>query len=80
MEIGLAAAITRTDHHVIALVELVQQRADVAGTVLERLDDPTTSADDGPLSEDDDEAVTGAIAIALDVNEADTPPADTPAA
>ncbi|MCE1250702.1 MAG: RNB domain-containing ribonuclease [Comamonadaceae bacterium] len=53
---------------------------EIAGTVLERLDDPTTSADDGPLSEDDDEAVTGAIAIALDVNEADTPPADTPAA
>ena len=53
---------------------------EIAGTVLERLDDPTTSADDGPLGEDDDEAVTGAIAIALDVNEADTPPADTPAA
>jgi len=44
---------------------------EVAGTVLERLDDPATSADDGALGEDDEEAVTGAIAIAVDVNEAD---------
>ena len=41
------------------------------GTVTERLDDPTDPSDDGPVDEDDDDsAVAGPIAIAVDVNEA----------
>jgi len=51
---------------------------EVFGTVVERLDDPNTHDDDGPLDEDDEEAVTGAIAIAMDVNEAPSPESPAP--
>ena len=46
---------------------------DLHGTVIERLDDPDDTSDDGPVEDaEDDEAVAGPIAIAVDVNEADT--------
>ena len=42
----------------------------IHGTVIERLDDPQDSSDDGPVEDaEDDEAVAGPIAIAVDVNE-----------
>jgi exoribonuclease-2 len=42
----------------------------VHGTLIERLDDPQDSSDDGPVDDaEDDEAVAGPIAIAVDVNE-----------
>ncbi|MFT4242115.1 MAG: RNB domain-containing ribonuclease [Acidovorax sp.] len=50
---------------------------DIHGTVAERLDDPADAGDDGPV-DDDDEAVAGPIAIAVDVNEAEPASADNP--
>ena len=55
---------------------------DIHGTVIERLDDPLDSSDDAPLddaAEDEDDVAAGPIAIAVDVNEADSTSADTPA-
>ena len=55
---------------------------DLHGTVLERLDDPADTSDDGPVddTEDaDDDAVAGPIAIAVDVSEAEPAAADNPA-
>ena len=58
----------------VKLGEVDEITLDLHGTVLERLDDPTDASDDAPLEDDgDDEAVAGPIAIAVDVNEADTP-------
>ena len=52
----------------VKLGEIDEIALDVSGTVLERLDSP---AQDAPAEEeDDDEAVAGPIAIAVDVNEA----------
>ncbi len=44
---------------------------DVHGTLIERLDNPADSSDDGPVddAEDDDTMQAGPIAIAVDVNE-----------
>ncbi|RYF22422.1 MAG: RNB domain-containing ribonuclease [Comamonadaceae bacterium] len=56
----------------VKLGEIDEITLDVSGTVLERLDDPQDASDDGPVDEaegDDDEAVAGPIAIAVDVNE-----------
>ena len=51
---------------------------DIHGTVIERLDDPADTSDDGPVDDaEDDDTVAGPIAIAVDVNEA---PADATAA
>ncbi len=58
----------------VKLGEVDEITLDLHGTVLERLDDPADASDDAPLEDDgDDEAVAGPIAIAVDVNEADTP-------
>ena len=56
----------------VKLGEIDEITLDVSGTVLERLDDPQDTSDDGPIDEaegDDEEAVAGPIAIAVDVNE-----------
>ncbi|KAB2888794.1 MAG: RNB domain-containing ribonuclease, partial [Burkholderiaceae bacterium] len=56
----------------VKLGEIDEITLDVNGTVLERLDDPADTSDDGPVQdEDDEEAVAGPIAIAVDVNEAE---------
>jgi exoribonuclease-2 len=51
---------------------------DLHGTVLARLDDPLDPSDDGPVDDEgaEDEAVAGPIAIAVDVNEAESPAAE----
>jgi exoribonuclease-2 len=55
---------------------------DIHGTVIERLDDPADTSDDGPVddAEEEDDTVAGPIAIAVDVNEApaDATPAPAP--
>ncbi|WP_422843903.1 ribonuclease catalytic domain-containing protein [Acidovorax sp. M2(2025)] len=62
----------------VKLGEVDEITLDIHGTVIERLDDPADTSDDGPVddAEDDDDAVAGPIAIAVDVNEA---PADAAA-
>ena len=52
----------------VKLGEIDEIALDVSGTVLERLDSPVQDTADE--EEDDDEAVAGPIAIAVDVNEA----------
>ena len=55
---------------------------DIHGTVVARLDDPQDPSDDAPLDAEDDgdgaEVTAGPIAIAVDVNEADSPDNPTP--
>jgi len=54
----------------VRLGEVDEITLDVHGTLVERLDDPQDSSDDGPVEDaEDDEAVAGPIAIAVDVNE-----------
>ncbi|GKT17936.1 RNB domain-containing ribonuclease [Acidovorax sp. SUPP2522] len=57
----------------VKLGEIDEITLDVNGTVLERLDSPADSAEAAPqgdeAGEDDEEAVAGPIAIAVDVNE-----------
>ena len=62
----------------VKLGEIDEITLDIHGTVTERLDDPQDPSDDAPLddSADDDEDVAGPIAIAVDVNESDSPRAD----
>ncbi|MDA8444485.1 ribonuclease catalytic domain-containing protein [Paracidovorax valerianellae] len=59
----------------VKLGEIDEITLDVNGTVLERLDSPADSAEAAPqgdeAGEDDEEAVAGPIAIAVDVNEAE---------
>lgn len=65
----------------VKLGEIDEITLDVNGTVLERLDDPADTSDDGPVpeeGEEDEEAVAGPIAIAVDVNEAPTPDNQAP--
>ena len=58
----------------VKLGEVDEITLDIHGTVIERLDDPADTSDDGPVDEaEDDDTVAGPIAIAVDVNEA---PAD----
>ena len=64
----------------VKLGEIDEITLDVSGTVLERLDDPADTSDDGPVQdEDDEEAVAGPIAIAVDVNEAESASPDNQA-
>jgi len=56
----------------VRLGEVDEITLDVHGALIERLDDPQDSRDDGPVEDtEDDEAVAGPIAIAVDVNEAE---------
>jgi len=58
----------RGAHVRVRLGEIDEIALDVSGTLIERLD---SDGDDGPVDEDDDDsAVAGPIAIAVDVNEA----------
>ena len=50
----------------------------VTGTVLERLDDSQAHQADVETPEDEEEAVAGPIAIAVDMNDAEAPAADKP--
>ncbi len=64
----------------VKLGEVDEITLDIHGTVIERLDDPADTSDDGPVEDseaEDDDSVAGPIAIAVDVNEA---PAESPAA
>ena len=62
----------------VKLGEVDEITLDIHGTVIERLDDPADTSDDGPVDDaEDDDTVAGPIAIAVDVNEA---PADATAA
>jgi exoribonuclease-2 len=68
----------------VKLGEVDEISLDLHGTVLERLDDPMDTSDDGPVDdeggEDDDSAVAGPLAIAVDVNEPEAgAAADNPA-
>ncbi len=68
----------------VKLGEVDEITLDLHGTVLERLDDPLDTSDDGPVDdeggEDDDSAVAGPLAIAVDVNEPEAgAAADNPA-
>ena len=64
----------------VKLGEVDEITLDLHGTVIERLDDPDDSSDDGPVEDsEDDEAVAGPIAIAVDVNEAETASPENPA-
>lgn len=56
---------------------------DIHGTITARLDDPQDPSDDAPLDDEDSEdtsTVAGPIAIAVDLNDTDSPPDPTPAA
>ena len=64
----------------VKLGEVDEITLDLHGTVIERLDDPDDTSDDGPVEDaEDDEAVAGPIAIAVDVNEAETASPENPA-
>jgi len=66
----------------VKLGEVDEITLDLHGTVLERLDDPLDTSDDGPVDdesdedgEDGDSAVAGPIAIAVDMNDTEAAPA-----
>ena len=67
----------RGAHVRVRLGEIDEIALDVSGTLIERLDSDAAAADDG--AEDDEEAVAGPIAIAVDMNETDGTPAADPA-
>ncbi|MBJ2163087.1 RNB domain-containing ribonuclease [Acidovorax sp. IB03] len=58
----------------VRLGEVDEITLDIHGTVVERLDDPNDASDDAVVEDegDEDAAVAGPIAIAVDVNEADS--------
>ncbi|QXW19038.1 RNB domain-containing ribonuclease [Comamonas aquatica] len=63
----------------VKLGDIDEITLDIHGTVTERLDDPDDASDDAPLddaADDEEEGVAGPIAIAVDVNEADSTSAD----
>ena len=52
---------------------------DLHGTVIERLDDPDDTSDDGPVDDtDEDDTSAGPIAIAVDVTEVEPVSTDNP--
>jgi exoribonuclease-2 len=64
----------------VRLGEIDEIALDVSGTVLERLDTPKADAgadEDG--AEDEEEMVAGPIAIAVDLNDSEAAPENTPA-
>ncbi|WFF82183.1 ribonuclease catalytic domain-containing protein [Delftia tsuruhatensis] len=67
----------RGAHVRVRLGEIDEIALDVSGTLIERLDSDAAAADDG--AEDDEEAVAGPIAIAVDMNETDGTSAADPA-
>ncbi|KFJ10171.1 RNB domain protein [Delftia acidovorans] len=71
----------RGAHVRVRLGEIDEIALDVSGTLIERLDGDAAAAADGneDSAEDDEEAVAGPIAIAVDMNETDGTPAADPA-
>jgi exoribonuclease-2 len=69
-----AQGLTRGARLRVKLGDIDEISLDVSGTVIERLDAPPTPGDD--VEEDEEEAAAGPIAIAVDVNEAETVPGD----
>ena len=71
----------RGAHVRVRLGEIDEIALDVSGTLIERLDGDAAAAADGAedSAEDDEEAVAGPIAIAVDMNETDGTPAADPA-
>lgn len=71
----------RGAHVRVRLGEIDEIALDVSGTLIERLDGDAAAAADGTedSAEDDEEAVAGPIAIAVDMNETDGTPAADPA-
>lgn len=67
----------RGAHVRVRLGEIDEIALDVSGTLIERLDGDAAAAEDS--AEDDEEAVAGPIAIAVDMNETDGTPAADPA-
>jgi hypothetical protein len=62
----------------VKLGEIDEITLDIHGTLIERLDDPTTQRRRRWTREDDDDTVAGPIAIAVDVNDAEGASADNP--
>ncbi len=71
----------RGAHVRVRLGEIDEIALDVSGTLIERLDGDAAAAADGAedSAEDDEEALAGPIAIAVDMNETDGTPAADPA-
>ena len=72
-----AQGLTRGARLRVKLGEIDEISLDVSGTVIERLDADPAPADDA--GEDEEEPSAGPIAIAVDVNEAETPSGDNSA-
>ena len=71
--INAVAGLMRPDEGKVRLGEVDEITLDIHGTVVERLDDPNDASDDAVVEDEGDEdAVAGPIAIAVDVNEADS--------
>ncbi|WP_234638730.1 ribonuclease catalytic domain-containing protein [Delftia tsuruhatensis] len=66
----------RGAHVRVRLGEIDEIALDVSGTLIERLDGDAVAAGGEDAAEDDEEAVAGPIAIAVDMNEADGTAAD----
>ncbi|AVO49872.1 ribonuclease II [Melaminivora suipulveris] len=62
----------------VRLGEIDEISLDVHGTVLTRLDDPLDARDDGPVDDEEGDAVAGPLAIAVDVQADDAAPAEGP--
>ena len=60
----------------VRLGEIDEISLDVHGTVLTRLDDPLDARDDGPVDDEEGDAVAGPLAIAVDVQADDAAPAE----
>ncbi|MOA44338.1 hypothetical protein D3C78_1666070 [compost metagenome] len=60
------------------LGEIDEITLDVNGTLIERLDSQEADAAPDDAAEEDDDAVAGPIAIAVDMNEAESAPAPAP--
>lgn len=69
----------RGAHVRVKLGEIDEIALDVHGTVLERLDAPADAAALDEGSADEEEDVAGPIAIAVDLNDSETPAENTPA-
>jgi exoribonuclease-2 len=63
----------------VKLGEIDEIALDVSGTVLERLDTPKADAAADEEGDEDEEVVAGPIAIAVDLNDSEAAPENTPA-
>ena len=73
-----AEGLPRGAHVRVRLGAVDEMALDVSGTVIERLDLAVDNVDDGAESEDgEDDTLATPLALAIDVNEAEAPAADT---